>query len=141
MIQVAIVTRRLKKGKTYDDFRKAWYHTKGFGTSNKMLTILNAANPNEIIVIGLTEAGLEKIPDLIAIDSNERGSNPLDEVIEPQIERIFGVLVAEDDFSGSGSIEYKPPTVNGKVTDMNVLKSNIQQGMKLLAKFRPDIKL
>ena len=26
MITVAIVTRRLKEGKTYEDFRKAWYH-------------------------------------------------------------------------------------------------------------------
>ncbi|MDY9923200.1 hypothetical protein [Methanobacterium sp.] len=38
---VAIVTRRLKEGKTYDDFRKEWYHTIGFGASNKMYTIVN----------------------------------------------------------------------------------------------------
>ena len=106
-----------------------------------MLTILNAADPSEIIVISLTEARLEKIPELIAIDSKERGTNPFDEVIEPKIERAFGVLIAEDDFSSSGAIEHKLPTVNCKVVDMTSLRSNIQEGIKLLAKFRPDIKL
>ena len=27
MITVAVVTRRLKEGKTYEDFLKAWHHT------------------------------------------------------------------------------------------------------------------
>jgi len=31
MMMVSIIIRRLKKGKTYEDFRKAWYHTTGFG--------------------------------------------------------------------------------------------------------------
>ena len=35
MITVAIVTRRLKEGKTYEDFRKAWYHTIGFGVDRQ----------------------------------------------------------------------------------------------------------
>jgi hypothetical protein len=29
MITVAIITLRLKEGKTYEDFRRAWYHTVG----------------------------------------------------------------------------------------------------------------
>ena len=32
---VAILTRRLREGKSYDDFRKAWYHTTGFGVEGK----------------------------------------------------------------------------------------------------------
>ena len=32
---VAMITRRLKKGKTYDDFRRAWFHTTGFGVGGK----------------------------------------------------------------------------------------------------------
>ncbi len=30
-MMVSIITRRLEDGKTYEDFRKAWYHTIGFG--------------------------------------------------------------------------------------------------------------
>jgi hypothetical protein len=39
---VAIVTHRLKEGKTYNDFRRAWHHNIGFEVSNKMLTMFNA---------------------------------------------------------------------------------------------------
>lgn len=80
MIQVAIVKRRLKEGKMYDDFRKAWYHTTGFGTNNQMLTVLNAANPREIT--------------------------------------------------------YQPPTVRGKITDMNEVAKDFEEGAKLLAQVR-----
>jgi hypothetical protein len=141
MIQVAIVKRTLKEGKTYEDFRKAWYHTTGFGTSNRMLTVLNGVNPREIIVIGLTETNLEQARELIAIDSNERGDHSLEDITEKGIDRTFGVLIAEDDFSATGAIEYKQATVNGKVTDMAEVARDIQEGAKLLAELRPDIRL
>ena len=121
MIHVAIVRRRLKEGKTYEDFRKAWYHETGFGTKNKMLTVINGADPREVIVIGLTEADLDQVRELIAIDSRERADHSLDEIIEPEIDRIFGVLIAEDDFSATGATQYQEATVNGQVTDLTQL--------------------
>ena len=60
MIQVSIIKRTLREDKTYEDFRDAWYHSVGFGTSNRMLTMLNVANSREVIVIGLTETTLEQ---------------------------------------------------------------------------------
>ena len=41
MMFISILTRRLKKGKTYEDFRKAWYHTVGYGAPGKGNTLLN----------------------------------------------------------------------------------------------------
>lgn len=133
MIQVSIVKRTLREGKTYDDFRQAWYHHVGFGTSNRMLTLLNVADPREVIVVGLTEVSLNQAPDLIAIDARERAEHPLDDVIESEIERIFGILVSEDDFSAAGDIEFKPATVNGEVTDMSAIQAALRVGAKLLA--------
>jgi hypothetical protein len=120
MMSVAIVKRRLKEGKTYDDFRKAWYHTTGFGTKNKMYSLINAFDEREIIVIGFTElpTETEDILDGLRIDVKERLDNPLDEIIEPEIERDFGILVSEDDFSAEGSIDYKKPAVDGKEVDV-----------------------
>ncbi|MDD1724415.1 MAG: hypothetical protein LUQ07_04730 [Methanospirillum sp.] len=46
---MAVVTRSLNEGKTYDDFRKAWFHTVSFGTTNRMYTLVNMADPREII--------------------------------------------------------------------------------------------
>lgn len=86
MIAVAILTRRLREGKTYD-FRKAWYHETGFGTANRMLTLLSVADPREVVVVALTEANLENAGRLITIDATERSGSPLDDVIEPSIDR------------------------------------------------------
>ena len=98
MITVSIVTRRLKEGKTYEDFRNAWYHTVGFGASSKLYTMLNAHDPREIIVIGFVEAELDECQAKLDIDVKERPNNPLDDVIEPEIGRKFGILISEDDF-------------------------------------------
>jgi hypothetical protein len=135
MIQVAIVTRRLKVGNTYEDFRKAWYHTVGFGTKNRMFTALNVAvaDPREVIVIGLNETSIEQVRDLIVLDAWEREANPLDEVIEPEIGRTFGILVAEDDFSAAGDLECRPASVNGQRTDMAEVEANLRAGAEILA--------
>jgi hypothetical protein len=126
LITVAIVTRRLKEGKTYEDFRKAWYHTVGFGTNNKMFSLINAFDDREIIVIGLTEIPPDQDPmSVLNIDVKERLDNPLDEVIEPEIGRKFGILISEDDFSPDGAIEYRSPSVNGKETDLNEVYTNL----------------
>lgn len=141
MIQVAIVRRRLREGRTYEQFRRAWYHTTGFGTRNTMLTVLNAADPREIIVIGLTEATIEQARELITIDKAERSDHPLDDIIEPGIDRTLGVLIAEDDFSAAATLAYQPPTVNKQVVDMAELARNFAEGKKILKQLRPDIDL
>jgi hypothetical protein len=133
MIQVAIVRRRLREGKTYEDFRKVWYHTMGFETANRMFTVINVADPREIIVIGMNEITAEKIQKLLAIDVQERKAHPLDEVIEPEIGRTFGLLVAEDDFSAAGPLEYKPPAVNGELVDLTEVDKSLETGARLLA--------
>ena len=132
-VTVAIVTRRLREGKTYEDFRRAWYHTVGFGVANRMLTVLNAADPREIIVIGLTETREEQARELVAIDAAERQNNPLDEIVEPEIGRTFGVLIAEDDFSGSGAIDHRPAMINGVETDLAQVAEDIERAAPLLA--------
>lgn len=129
---VAILRRTLKEGQTYEDFRRAWYHKTGFGTENQMLTVLNGANPREIIVIAITEASMENASRLLAIDAEERASNPLDEVIEGEIDRTFGILIAEDDFSAEGPLAYQPAMINGSVTDLAAVADFIGVGRELL---------
>lgn len=122
---VAIVTRTLKEGKSYEDYRRAWFHTNGFGVPTTMYTIVNTFNPREIISIGIIEAGLEDMPDLLNIDVEDRLANPLDDVIESTIVRQFGVIVAEDDFSPAGKLSYVPAQVDGKETDFNELEDGL----------------
>jgi hypothetical protein len=123
---VSILTRRLKEGKTYDDFRRAWFHTTGFGikgreaegSSARLLTFINIFDPREIIVLGFATTTLEQLEAALEIDVKVRGENPLDDVIEPEIGRSFALQVADDDFSAIGDIPYTPPVIGGKETDM-----------------------
>ncbi len=79
---VSIIKRRLKKGKTYEDFRKAWYHTTGFGTTSKLYTMINAFDKHEIIVIGVVDITLDQDPiKILRIDVKERLDNPLEDII------------------------------------------------------------
>lgn len=129
---VSILTRRLKEGKTYDDFRKAWFHTTGFGvtgkevegSSNRMYSLVNVFDPQEIIVLGFGTGTLDQLEEALNIDVDFRGRNPLDDIIEPQIGRTFSLLVAEDDFSAIGDIPYTTAAIGGKETDLAELERN-----------------
>ncbi len=124
---VSILTRRLREKKTYEDFRRAWFHTTGFGVegddteggSNRMYTLINVFDPREVIVLGFATTTLKQLEDALNIDVKVRGENPLDDIIEPEIGRSFGALVAEDDFSAVGDIPYCPPMIDGKETGMD----------------------
>ena len=61
------------------------------------------------------------------IEVKERLSHSLDDIIEPEIERKFGILVSEDDFSADGNIAYKPASINKKITDLEDISSNLSQ--------------
>lgn len=134
---VSILTRRLKEGKTYEDFRRAWFHTTGFGVKGKdagsgkaqLLTFINIFDPREIIVLGFATTTLEQLRDALDIDVKVRGENPLDDVIEPAIGRAFALQVAEDDFSTAGDIAYSPAIIDGKKTDM----AEVDEDLRALA--------
>jgi hypothetical protein len=133
MITISIITRRLKEGKTYEDFRRAWFHSVGFGTTSKLYTAINAFNPREIIVVGFVEIKPGQDPlKILRIDVKERLDNPLDAVIEPEIGRTYGILVSEDDFSSTGQMKYKPPSVNGKETDLKEIAQGLELAQKLI---------
>jgi hypothetical protein len=120
---VAMITRTLREGKTFDDYRKAWYHTHGFGLPTKMLTVVNLFDPRQIISIGIMDIDdLEKLPSALNIDIEERLANPLDEVVEGEIVRTFGMIVSEDDFSAAGDIPVKPTTVDGEEVNYSDLE-------------------
>jgi hypothetical protein len=133
MIIISIITRKLRKGKTYEDFRKAWYHTVGFGTTSKLYTAINAFDQKEIIVIGFVniEPGQDPMK-ILRIDVKERLDNPLETVIKPKIGRTYGILVSEDDFSSAGEIEHRPPSINGKETDFTEISKGLALAQKLI---------
>jgi hypothetical protein len=132
---IVILTRRLKKGKTYEDFRKAWYHTVGYGVPVKLYSAINAFDQREIVVVALGEVGAGQDPTkLIQIEVKERLEHPLEAVIEPKVGRTFGIVVSEDDFSPTGKMKYKPASINGTETDFKEIAQGLEMARKLFTR-------
>jgi hypothetical protein len=118
---VSILVRRLREGKTYDDFREAWLPEKGFGWPTRVVTAQRMDDPREIVTIGFsditpeqgqallaqvglqdsgeerTEAASEHLADVA--DEQLRRRSRIDDVIEPEMTRSFYVQLAEDDLT------------------------------------------
>jgi hypothetical protein len=121
---ITVIHRRLREGKTFDDYRKAWFHASGFGAPTTMYTVVNAFDPKEIISVavgggggGTFEGMKSKMKSILDIDVRERDASPLDDIVEESIARHFGLVIAEDDFSSAGPLEYVIPSVDGEHTD------------------------
>jgi hypothetical protein len=61
---VTVLVRRLKPGKTYEDFLRAWYPDKGFGFPGQgPFLARNVDDPAEILAYGLVD-----LPDRASLD-------------------------------------------------------------------------
>jgi hypothetical protein len=61
---VTVFVRRLKPGKTYEDFLRAWYPDKGFGFPGQgPFLARNVNDPAEILAYGLVD-----LPDRASLD-------------------------------------------------------------------------
>lgn len=121
---ITIIHRRLREGKTFDDYRKAWFHASGFGAPTTMYTVVNAFDPREIVSVavgggdgGTFEEMKSKMKSILDIDVKERNASPLDDIVEESIVRHFGLVIAEDDFSPAGPLQYVTPSVDGEDTN------------------------
>jgi hypothetical protein len=139
MMFMTILTRRLRDGKTYEDFRKAWYHTVGFGVPVKLYSAINVYDQREIVVVALgrIEQGQDPLKAL-RVDIEERLGHPLEEVIEPEIGRRFGIVVSEDDFSPAGELKFKPASVGGKETDFGEVAQGLVLAQKLISQWASE---
>jgi hypothetical protein len=100
---VAIFRRRLKPGKTFEDFKRAWEAEQGFGVPARVLTAVALADPRDVLTIGfvdLTPAELEAGAAAVAEQEQTRHER-IAEVIESTELREFYELRSEHDFSGA----------------------------------------
>ncbi|HOO78704.1 MAG TPA: ROK family protein [bacterium] len=146
---ITIIHRRLREGKTFDDYRKAWFHATGFGAPTTMYTVVNAFDPQEIISVavgggdgGDFERMKTRMEAVLAIDVRERNASPLDDIVEDTIIRHFGLVIAEDDFSPAGPLAYVPPAVDGEVSDYGKfvqMSAELARLIQAAAKKRDDL--
>jgi hypothetical protein len=103
VIVISILTRRLREGKTYEDFRRAWLPDQGFGFPTRVVSARRTGDEREIVTIGFSELDEgEAEAQLQRIGPQEaRRHDRIDAVVEPGMTRHFYVQVADDDFTSA----------------------------------------
>ena len=98
---ISILTRRLREGKTLEDFRAAWHREGGFGVPTRVVTGQGLDDPREIVTVGFTDIELDEIEAFLERTAPEEGRRHerIADVIEPAMTRAFYVQVADDDLS------------------------------------------
>jgi hypothetical protein len=98
---ISVLTRRLREGKTLEDFRAAWHREEGFGVPTRVVTGQSLEDPSEIVTIGFTDIELDEIDAFLERTAPEeaRRHDRIAEVIEPEMTRAFYLQVADDDLS------------------------------------------
>jgi hypothetical protein len=99
---ISVLVRRLKPGKTYEDFVAAWYPDKGFGIAGRgPILARNIDDDREIVAIDLMDLQRDEIPatmERIAAQESVRHDRIAD-VIESTALRGIYEVTDEFDFS------------------------------------------
>ena len=98
---VSVIVRRLKDGKTYDDFRTAWYPDKGFGVPVRVISAVSNADEREIISVGFVDVAADELDQsLVSVAAAEAVRHDrIAEVIESTVHRGIYEVRDEDDLS------------------------------------------
>lgn len=98
---VAVFRRRLKPGKTLEDFTRAWEAERGFGVPARVFTGVSMSDPEEILTVGFVDldpAQLAEGAAAVAEQEHQRHES-IAEVIESTELREFYALGGEFDFT------------------------------------------
>jgi hypothetical protein len=96
-----ILVRRLREGKTLEDFRAAWYPEHGFGVPTRVLLARRVDNEREIFTIGFVDVPSEQLEQgLQQVAANEViRHDRIAEVIESTVLTGYYEIVDDNDFS------------------------------------------
>jgi hypothetical protein len=98
---VSVFVRRLREGKTYDDFKEVWYPDQGFGVPTRVLNGVRLDDPREIVSIGFVDApgtDLASLGEQIGAAEAKR-HDAIAHVLESTELRAMYELVDDQDFS------------------------------------------
>ena len=105
---IAVLARRLRPGKTYDDFVTAWYPDKGFGFPGRgPIVARNVEDDREILTLGFVDLpGRDRLEEALARVAEQEATrhDRIAEVIEATTLRGIYEDVAEYDFATDESV-------------------------------------
>jgi hypothetical protein len=100
---VAIFRRRLREGKTFEDFKAAWEAEQGFGVPARVLTAVALADPRDVLTVGFVDVDPAELEAgfAAAAEQEQVRHERIAEVIESTELREFYEVRSEHDFSGA----------------------------------------
>lgn len=113
---ISVLVRRLKPGKTYEDFVDAWYPDKGFGFGGRgPILARNLEDDREILAIGFIDLERDQLPATMErIGTQEAARHDrIAEVIESTALRGMYEIEDEFDFSTDETVSRGRPTPEG----------------------------
>lgn len=104
---ISVLVRRLKEGKTYEDFREAWLPETPFGVPTRVVSAQNLEDPRDIVTIGFSDMPVEEAQAFLKRvgPQEEVRHDKIDEVIEGDVTRYFYLQVGDDDFTDEAGIQ------------------------------------
>jgi len=98
---VSLFIRRLKPGKTYDDFHEAWKPSKGFGVPTRVINAVNLTDDREIVSVGLVALPLEQMETFKQqiVAQEQVRHDRISDVVEPDIRQAFYVIKNDDNLT------------------------------------------
>jgi hypothetical protein len=98
---VAVFRRRLRDGKSFEDFKRAWEAEQGFGEPTRVFNAVNLADDREVLSVGFVAVEPEALKEGIEqVRSEERLRHTrIDDVIESTELRAMYRLATEHDLS------------------------------------------
>jgi len=99
---LSVHVRRLREGRTYQDFETAWYPQSGFGVPTRAINAVRRGDSSEILSIGFVDADaetLEGVQTRLAAAEALRHER-IEAVIETTVHRALYEIVSDYDFTG-----------------------------------------
>jgi len=98
---VAVFIRRLKEGKTFEDFIDAWEADVGFGVPTRVFNAPSLENPRDVMSIGFVAVSSEEFQTFAARppESEAVRHDRIDDVIESTTLRCQYLVRTEHDFT------------------------------------------
>lgn len=145
---ISILQRRLKPGKTFEDFQKAHlpsdnyekttlgYDIDYFGVPTRVINAVSAEDPNVIFSIGLSYGTIADIFSEATSKSQEdsqpgRRGDKLDEVCDDLVEPIIAFVASDNNYGGKDPHYEQAPLaeVTPEITEaIKKMKSKIKRG-------------
>jgi len=103
---VSILVRRLKEGKTYEDFREAWLPDQPFGVPTRVVSVQGLDDPRDVVTIGFSDMSPEEAQAFLERTASQEAvrHERIDDVVEGDVTRYYYVQVGDDDFTDEAGI-------------------------------------